>query len=224
MLIAHQRAFSSFFKKLKKNFFLFFGCVRSQLWYVGDLHCSMQALSLRRASFSLVVVCGFSLQLWHVGSRARGLCSCGAQAQLPGGMWGLSSLTRDQTRVPCIGRRILYHWTTAEVPFFFFLNRILRLFRVPLHSALKNLISQVPLQNFFLDKKAQILLACTLVTFSSASLMEYVPVLQWNSSHGIMKLRATCKGCLHQEGRSSWHPWGLPWNVPPALESKLLIM
>ena len=24
--------------------------------------------------------------------------------------------TRDETGVPCIGRRILYHWTTREVP------------------------------------------------------------------------------------------------------------
>ena len=31
-------------------------------------------------------------------------------------MWDLSSPTRDRTRVPCIGRRILYHWTTREVP------------------------------------------------------------------------------------------------------------
>ena len=26
-----------------------------------------------------------------------------------------SSQTRDRTRVPCIGRWILYHWTTREV-------------------------------------------------------------------------------------------------------------
>jgi len=26
-----------------------------------------------------------------------------------------SSQTRDQTRVPCIGRQILNHWTTREV-------------------------------------------------------------------------------------------------------------
>ena len=31
-------------------------------------------------------------------------------------MWDLSSLTRDRTRVPCIGRQIVYHWTTREVP------------------------------------------------------------------------------------------------------------
>ena len=30
-------------------------------------------------------------------------------------MWDLSSLTRDRTRVPCIGRQILNHWTTREV-------------------------------------------------------------------------------------------------------------
>ena len=40
----------------------------------------MRDLSLQRAGFSLVVACGFSLlQLWRAGSRARGLCSCGAQ-------------------------------------------------------------------------------------------------------------------------------------------------
>ena len=46
----------------------------------------------------------------------RGLSSCGAQAHFPLGMWDLSSPTRDRTCVPCIGRRILNHWTTREVP------------------------------------------------------------------------------------------------------------
>ena len=31
-------------------------------------------------------------------------------------MWDLSSLTRDQTHVLYIGRQILNHWTTREVP------------------------------------------------------------------------------------------------------------
>ena len=31
-------------------------------------------------------------------------------------MWDLSSLTRDQTCVPCIGSQILNHWTTRKVP------------------------------------------------------------------------------------------------------------
>ena len=46
-------------------------------------------------SLSLVEVCGLSLS--H-------------------GLWDLSSLTRDQTCVPCIGRQILNHWTSRDVP------------------------------------------------------------------------------------------------------------
>ena len=35
-------------------------------------------------------------------------------------------MTWDRTRVPCIVRRILYHWTTREVPdLFFFLTSLL---------------------------------------------------------------------------------------------------
>ena len=47
--------------------------------------------------------------LWHVGSvvAAHGLSCPGARRIL----W-----TRDQTRVPCIGRQILNHWTTRKVP------------------------------------------------------------------------------------------------------------
>ena len=38
------------------------------------------------------------------------LSSCGMQAELLHGMWYVgSSQTRDQTRVPCIGRQILNH-------------------------------------------------------------------------------------------------------------------
>ena len=41
--------------------------------------------------------------------------SSGMQAYLSCGLWDVSSLTRDQTLVPCIGRQILAHWTTREV-------------------------------------------------------------------------------------------------------------
>ena len=30
-------------------------------------------------------------------------------------MWDLSFLSRDQTQIPCVARRILNHWTTGEV-------------------------------------------------------------------------------------------------------------
>ena len=75
----------------------------------SGLSCSTRDLSLRcagyylqRAGFSLVVACGLS--------------SCSMRASLPDGMWDLSSLTRDQTLIPCIGRWILNRWTTREVP------------------------------------------------------------------------------------------------------------
>ena len=56
----------------------------------------------------------------HVGSvyAAHRLSSCGVQAQLPRGMWDLRSPVRDWTSIPCIGRQILNHWTTREVPDF----------------------------------------------------------------------------------------------------------
>ena len=31
-------------------------------------------------------------------------------------MWDLSSLTKDRTLIPCIGRQNLNHWTSREVP------------------------------------------------------------------------------------------------------------
>ena len=50
-------------------------------------------------------------------SRAcRGLSSCGTRAYLLQDMWDLSSLNRDRTCVSCLGRWILHHWTTKEVP------------------------------------------------------------------------------------------------------------
>ena len=44
-----------------------------------------------------------------------GFSSCGAQAQLPCGME--SSWIRDQTHISCVGKWILNHGTTREVPF-----------------------------------------------------------------------------------------------------------
>ena len=39
-----------------------------------------------------------------------------AQALLPPDTWDLISRTRNQTHAPCIGRQILKHWATREVP------------------------------------------------------------------------------------------------------------
>ena len=60
------------------------------------------------------------LLLWRTGSRAGRLSSCPVRAygmwNVEHGMWNLSSLTKDWAGVPCIGRWILNHWTTREVP------------------------------------------------------------------------------------------------------------
>ena len=75
-----------------------------------------------RVFFSSLVVARGLCSLRHTGSlfEACRLSSCGTQAQLPCGMWDLSSPTRDRTCVPCLGRQILYHWTTREVPYTYF--------------------------------------------------------------------------------------------------------
>ena len=84
---------------------------------------------------SLVAVCGASSRLWctgfslqwllllqSTGSRCAGFSSCGTRAQqlwLTGlvAPWHVgSSQTRHRTHVPCIGRWILKHCTTREVP------------------------------------------------------------------------------------------------------------
>ena len=53
--------------------------------------------------------------LKNIYLAALGL-SCGMQAYLLQGMWNLGSLTRDQTGVPCIARRILNLRTIRGVP------------------------------------------------------------------------------------------------------------
>ena len=56
------------------------------------------------------------VRVW--ASRVSGLrlSSCGPWVKLPWVMWDLSSPTRDQIHVLSIGRQILNHWTTREVP------------------------------------------------------------------------------------------------------------
>ena len=43
------------------------------------------------------------------------LCDCNVLAQLPLGIWDLSSQIRDRIHVPFTGRWILNHWTTRKV-------------------------------------------------------------------------------------------------------------
>ena len=49
---------------------------------------------------------------------------CCMQAHLPRGMWDLSSRTRDQTHVSCIGRWFLNLQTNREVPILMYFKSI----------------------------------------------------------------------------------------------------
>ena len=126
--------------RVMKIFYLYFFNLLILLIYFW-LHwvfIAARGLSLVAGSggYSSLRCTGFSLRwlllLWSTGSRHAGFSSCSTQAQqlwLAGSraqaqLWctGLvaprhveSSQTRAQTRVPCIGRRILNHCTAREV-------------------------------------------------------------------------------------------------------------
>ena len=71
--------------------YIFFGCAGSLLWHAVCIQ--LQSMALKQASVSRYC----------------------AWTQLPHGMWDLSSLVRDQTHVPCVGRQILNHRAAREV-------------------------------------------------------------------------------------------------------------
>ena len=56
---------------------------------------------------------------WLTGSGVHEL----SRVWLVCSMWDLSSLTRVWTHIPCIGRQILMHWTTRNVPVLDILNK-----------------------------------------------------------------------------------------------------
>ena len=122
--------------------FIFYKCIYLFLFYFW-LHwvfVAARRLSLVAVSggYSVLWCTGFSLLwlllLWSMGSRCAGFSSCGTWAQqlwLTGSrgqalqLWRMglvaprhmgSSRTRARTCVPCIGRQILNHCATREVP------------------------------------------------------------------------------------------------------------
>ena len=112
--------------------FIYFGCIGSSLLRAGFLQLR-QAGATFPCDAQASHCGGFSLQ--STGSRLTGFSSCGMPAQqlwLAGSraqaqqLWHTdlaapryvgSSRTRAQTHVPCIGRWILNHCATSEVPF-----------------------------------------------------------------------------------------------------------
>ena len=125
-----QAGFFCLFVCFKGLFFLFiYGCAGS--W-------SLPSLFFRCSDRGLWSSCGAQashwglLLLWSAGSRARasvvaapGLWSTGAWACLAVPRYVGSSQIRNWTRVSCIGRWILYHWTTWGVHYSGFEGQVL---------------------------------------------------------------------------------------------------
>ena len=109
------------------NLFIYlfiFGCIGSSLLCTGFLQL-WQAGATLRCSVRASHCSGFSCcGAWALGAQAQQLWLAGSRAQAQQ-LWGTSlvapqdigsSRTRAQTHVPCIGRRILNHCATREVP------------------------------------------------------------------------------------------------------------
>ena len=105
---------------LRKCFFNFWLC-----W----VFVAARGLSLVVASRGFSV-CARASQCRRLscGPRVRGSSSCSHGLQSAGSVapWHVgSSQTGDRTRVPCIARQILKHWTAREAPqYYFFLSHL----------------------------------------------------------------------------------------------------
>ena len=158
------------------QFFCFCFCLFIYLFMVALAFVAVRGLSLVAASggYSSLQCAGFSSR-WHLllrsmGSRHAGFSSCGMQAQQ---LWlmvsraqaqqlwrtglvalqhAVSSQTRAQTCVPCIGRWILNHCATREAPN----GSVLRINGIttlwPVGLTLRSSVSQPPTSCVTLDK------------------------------------------------------------------------
>ena len=115
IFLVQKMAHSRFFFLIYLLYIFIFGCIGSSLLRAGfSLRwlLLLRSTGSRHAGFSS---CGlWAQQLWLAGSRAQAqqLRRTGLVASRHVG----SSRTRARTRVPCIGRRILNHCVTREVP------------------------------------------------------------------------------------------------------------
>ena len=88
------------------------------LSYFPFLHLAAQSTGMMTGTLvTILLFFAQNLFIWlhWVLVAAHGIFHCGMRAWQACGMWDFSSLTRDWTRTPCIGRQILNHWTTREV-------------------------------------------------------------------------------------------------------------
>ena len=105
-------------KNMSLSLFLSFFIILSLFWLPWVFFAACQLFS-RCGEQGLLSSCGAQASHFNgfsCGAQALGrlgFSSCGYGLSCPG-MWGLSSRTRGRILFPCIGRRILNHWTTRE--------------------------------------------------------------------------------------------------------------
>ena len=112
---AYLGSFMFPYKFLKYLFIIYFWLCWVLVAACRIFHCNAQALCCRT----------WSLQLWHVGFRTYGPCSCGMQAlQQQSAPQHLASYFphRNQTHAPCVGRQILNHQTYRDFLSYTFQN------------------------------------------------------------------------------------------------------
>ena len=88
--------------------------------------CLVEACKIFVASWGSFVAVHRLSSCGTWAAENSGFSNCGTQPQLLCSMWDLSSLTGDQTHIPCIARWILNHWTTRK-SWNCFLNFIFRI-------------------------------------------------------------------------------------------------
>ena len=100
--------------------YAFFFLQVEALWQLCIVRWWLAFLAIKYFYFIYLFVFGCAeSSFWHRGSGALGLCSFSTLALVAPRHVG-SSLTREQIPVPCVGRRILNHWTIRAVPEVFF--------------------------------------------------------------------------------------------------------
>ena len=115
MYVNLQKSMWNVISTLKKNYLFIFGCAGSLLLLRLFSSCSEWGFLIAVAS----LVAEHRLQAHRLQQlRLMGSRDWAQQLRVRGlvAPWHVgSSWTRDGTHVPCIGRRILIHWTTREV-------------------------------------------------------------------------------------------------------------
>ena len=87
---------------------------------ISTLQISSSKLTFFFSSFFFLFKCGPSLKHFEFKICFYWICYdivlFYVLVSWPRSVWDLSSLVRDWTRTPCIGRQSLNHWTTREFP------------------------------------------------------------------------------------------------------------